>query len=329
MIGMLNNDRRHQSDLPAAPNQSKTLLMNLKLPAIFRKLGANPYVLLILTTLMWSANGIAGRLAIGEISPMVIVSLRWLLASTLLFAFAHKQIAQDWQVLKSHLWLVAFGGVFGFTAFNALFYLAAHHTSGVNMTILQGSLPIFTLIGALAFHRTRISVLGALGILLTLAGVMTVASKGDWDTLMSLSFNIGDIWLIVACLLYAMFTLSLRNRPKVSGIGFFAILAVAAFFTAIPLIGWEMASGDAQWPTLRGWEILAFITLGPSLLAQLFFLKAVDLIGPSRASVFTNLVPIFGPIIAIVVLGEAFHPFHAVALVLVLGGIGLAEWRRA
>jgi len=303
--------------------------MTVKLPTIFRKLGANPYVLLILTTLMWSANGIAGRLAIGEISPMVIVSLRWLLASTLLFAFAHKQIAQDWQILKRHLWLVAFGGVFGFTAFNALFYLAAHHTSGVNMTILQGSLPIFTLIGALAFHRTRISVLGALGILLTLAGVMTVASKGDWDTLMSLSFNIGDVWLIVACLLYAMFTLSLRNRPKVSGIGFFAILAVAAFFTAIPLIGWEMARGDTQWPTLRGWEILAFITLGPSLLAQLFFLKAVDLIGPSRASVFTNLVPIFGPIIAIVVLGEAFHPFHAVALVLVLGGIGLAEWRRA
>jgi len=217
---MLNNDRLHQCDLPGAPNQSKTLLMNLKLPAIIRKLGANPYVLLILTTLMWSANGIAGRLAIGEISPMVIVSLRWLLASTLLFAFAHKQIAQDWQILKRHLWLVAFGGVFGFTAFNALFYLAAHHTSGVNMTILQGSLPIFTLIGALAFHRTRISFLGALGILLTLAGVMTVASKGDWDTLMSLSFNIGDVWLIVACLLYAMFTLSLRNRPKVSGIGF-------------------------------------------------------------------------------------------------------------
>jgi drug/metabolite transporter (DMT)-like permease len=303
--------------------------MIVKLPAIFRKLGANPYLLLILTTLMWSANGIAGRLAIGEISPMVIVSLRWLLASTLLFAFAHKQIAQDWQVLKHHLWLVAFGGVFGFTAFNALFYLAAHHTSGVNMTILQGSLPIFTLIGALAFHRTRISLLGALGILLTLAGVMTVASKGDWDTLMSLSFNVGDIWLIVACLLYAVFTLTLRNRPKVSGIGFFAILAVAAFFAAIPLIGWEIASGETQWPTLRGWELLAFITIGPSLLAQLFFLRAVDLIGPSRASVFTNLVPIFGPIIAIIVLGEVFHPFHAGALILVLGGIGLAEWRRA
>jgi drug/metabolite transporter (DMT)-like permease len=301
----------------------------MKIPALLVKLGSNPYLLLILTTLMWSANGIAGRLAIGEISPMVIVSMRWLLASVLLFTFFHQQIAKDWQVLKHHLWLVAFGGVFGFTAFNALFYLAAHHTTGVNMTILQGSLPIFTLIGALAFYRTPIRLLGAFGILLTLAGVMTVASKGDWDTLMSLSFNIGDVWLIGACLLYAVFTLTLRNRPKVSGIGFFAILAVAAFIASVPLIGWEMASGDTQWPTIRGWELLAFITIGPSLLAQLFFLRAVDLIGPSRASVFTNLVPIFGPMIAIIVLGEAFHPFHALALVLVLGGIGLAEWRRA
>jgi drug/metabolite transporter (DMT)-like permease len=301
----------------------------MKISALLVKLGSNPYLLLILTTLMWSANGIAGRLAIGEISPMVIVSMRWLLASALLFTFFHQQIAKDWQVLKQHLWLVAFGGVFGFTAFNALFYLAAHHTSGVNMTILQGSLPIFTLIGALAFHRTRITLLGACGILLTLAGVMTVASKGDWDTLMSLSFNVGDVWLIVACLLYAVFTLTLRNRPKVSGIGFFAILAVAAFIASVPLIGWEIASGDTQWPTIRGMELLAFITIGPSLLAQLFFLRAVDLIGPSRASVFTNLVPIFGPIIAILVLGEAFHAFHAVALTLVLGGIGLAEWRRA
>jgi drug/metabolite transporter (DMT)-like permease len=303
--------------------------MVLNLPTFLRKLGGNAYLLLILTTLMWSANGIVGRLAIGEVSPMVIVVLRWLMASILLFSFAHRQIAADWQVLKHHLGLVAFGGVFGFTAFNALFYVAAHYTSGVNMTILQGSLPIFTLIGALIFHRTRISLLGGLGIVMTLAGVVAVASKGDWQTLASLSFNIGDVWLIIACLFYAAFTLTLKNRPKVSGIGFFAILAVAAFIAALPLIGWEMVSGETEWPTMKGWALMAFITLGPSLLAQLFFLRAVELIGPSRASIFTNLVPIFGPIIAILVLGEAFHPYHAVALVLVLGGIGLAEWQRA
>ncbi len=302
--------------------------MNSFFSAPFRKLGANPYLLLILTMLMWSGNGIAGRLAVGEVSPMVIVTMRWLLVSIILFVFAHRQIVQDWQVLKHHLPLVAFGGVFGFTVFNALFYLAAHHTSGVNMTILQGSLPIFVLLGATLVFRGSTTRLQWFGILLTLTGVAAVASQGSLETLLTFSFNIGDVWLVLACLIYAAFTLSLRRRPKVSGIGFFSAMAIAAFLSSLPFLGWEGVSGDIQWPTLRGWEILAFVTLGPSLLAQLFFLRAVELIGPSRASIFTNLVPIFGPIIAIIVLGENFHRYHALALVLVLGGIGMAEWRR-
>ena len=292
-------------------------------------LGANPYLLLVLTMLMWSGNGIAGRMAVGEMSPMVIVSLRWFAASTCLIVLAHRQIREDWRILKRHLLLVGFGGIFGLTGFNALFYLAAHHTSAVNMTILQGSLPIFVLIGAVFVHRTPISLLQGLGILLTLAGVIAVAAQGDFAVLIGLRFNIGDVWLVLACLIYAIYTLMLRDRPKVSGVGFFAIISMAAFITSVPLLAAESALGETQWPTPEGWAILAFIAFFPSLLAQLFFLRAVGLIGPGRASIFTNLVPIFGPILAILMLGEPFHAYHAVALVLVLGGIMLAEWRRA
>ena len=105
-------------------------------------------------------------------------------------------------------------------------------------------------------------------------------------------------------------------------------LAIAAFISSLPLLIWESALGETQWPTSEGWLLLLFIALFPSLLAQICFLRAVDLIGPGRASIFTNLVPIFGPIIAVGLLGETFHPFHAVALVLVLLGIALAEWRK-
>jgi drug/metabolite transporter (DMT)-like permease len=295
-----------------------------------RRLGAsNPYLLLTLTMLMWSANGIAGRVAIGEVSPMVIVTLRWLFSCSLLFAFAFSRIREDWLVLKHHIVRLVLGAIFGFTGFNALFYLSAHHTSAVNMTILQGSLPIFVLMGAALFQRTPLTLLQAIGIPFTLAGVIAVASQGQLDVLLAFNFNIGDIGLVIACLSYAIYTLMLRNRPKVSGIGFFAIVAMAAFITSLPLLGLEMALGEAQWPTVEGWMIVAFIGICPSLLAQLFFLKAVELIGPGRAANFTNLVPIFGPLLAIILLGEPFHLYHAVALMLVLGGITLAEWRRA
>jgi drug/metabolite transporter (DMT)-like permease len=298
-------------------------------PAPVRAWASNPYLLLTLTMLMWSANGIAGRVAIGEVSPMVIVTLRWLISCSLLFAFAFSRIREDWTVLKHHIVRLVLGAIFGFTGFNALFYLSAHHTSAVNMTILQGALPIFVLMGAAIFQHTPLTLLQAIGIPFTLAGVIAVASQGELDVLLNFNFNIGDIGLVIACLSYAIYTLMLRNRPKVSGIGFFAIVAMAAFITSLPLLGLEMALGEAQWPTVEGWMIVAFIGICPSLLAQLFFLKAVELIGPGRAANFTNLVPIFGPLLAIILLGEPFHLYHAVALMLVLGGIMLAEWRRA
>ena len=236
----------------------------------FLRLGAsNPYILLTLTMLMWSANGIAGRVAIGEVSPMVIVTLRWLISCSLLFAFAFSRIREDWFVLKHHILRLVLGAIFGFTGFNALFYLAAHHTSAVNMTILQGSLPIFVLMGAALFQRTPLTLLQAIGIPFTLAGVIAVASQGQLDVLLAFNFNIGDIGLVIACLSYAIYTLMLRNRPKVSGIGFFAIVAMAAFITSLPLLGLEMALGEAQWPTVEGWMIVAFIGICPSLLAQI------------------------------------------------------------
>jgi len=239
-----------------------------------------PYVLLVLTMLMWSANGNAGRMAVDQISPMMIVSLRWLIASSVLIFFA------------------------------------------------QGALPVFVLLGAALVYRLPVSLMEWMGVGLTLCGVGIVAIQGDLSAIAKFSFNIGDGWLILACLIYSAYALALRNRPKVSGIGFFTALAIAAFISSLPLLIWESALGETQWPTSEGWLLLLFIALFPSLLAQICFLRAVDLIGPGRATIFTNLVPIFGPIIAVGLLGETFHPFHAVALVLVLLGIALAEWRK-
>lgn len=295
---------------------------------MFRRAANNAYLMLLATTLMWSANGMASRMAVGEVSPMAIVSLRWLIAGLILITFAHRQILADWQILKHHPVLMLFGGAVGFTGFNSLFYIAAHTTSAVNMTLLQGSIPIFVLIGSALLYRLTVSPLQWIGVMLTILGVMVVAAKGSFETLKSLTFNIGDIWLILACSLYALYALRLRNRPKVSGIGFFSVMAIIAFLASLPLLGIESQFGTLQWPTPKGWVILAFIALFPSLLAQLTFLRAVDLIGPSRASIFTNLVPIFGPALAVLTLGEEFHLFHAASLVLVLGGITLAEWKR-
>jgi len=283
------------------------------------------YLLLTVTALCWGCNAVFGRLAVGEVSPMVLVMLRWAGVMVLVVLIAGRNVRDDWAVLRGRLWFVGAMGAMGFTSFNAIFYVAAHSTTAVNMGIIQGSIPVFVLFGAFALYRTRVTVLQIAGVVLTLVGVVTVASGGDLKRLLALAFNHGDALMVGACALYAGYTLALRNRPAASALGLFAVMAAAAFITAIPFVATEIMLGQAQWPTPFGWAIIGMVILLPSFLAQLCFMQGVALIGPGRAGIFVNLVPVFASILAVVFLGEAFEIFHAASLALVLGGIWLSE----
>jgi drug/metabolite transporter (DMT)-like permease len=294
-------------------------------PASDAAASGRAYLLLTLTSLCWGANAVFGRLAVGEVSPMALVTLRWLAALALLLAFAQRHLRRDWPAIRPHLFFVAAMGAIGFTAFNAIYYIAAHATTAVNIGIIQGAAPVFVLAGALVLYRSRVTRLQVAGVLVTLIGVAVVACGGDPAQLAAFRLNPGDLLMIVACALYAGYTLALRRRPPVSALGLFTVMAGAAFLTSLPLAAVEALLGAFQWPTPTGWLILLLVALFPSFLAQICFIQGVALIGPSRAGVFINLVPVFASLLALLVLAEPFAAYHAAALALVLGGIWLAE----
>lgn len=283
------------------------------------------YALLTTTTLCWGANAVFGRMAVGEISPMLLVSLRWLGALTLMLVFARRHVTRDWPTLRQHLPFLAAMGALGFTAFNALFYVAAHTTTAVNIGIIQGSMPVFVLIGAYIAYRSPVTRLQLAGVALTLTGVVTVGVGGSLERLAELTVNHGDLLMIIACMFYAGYAVGLLRRPAVSSLGLFTVVAGAAFAASLPLTAIELALGHFQWPTPTGWLVAGLVTLFPSFLAQIFFIQGVALIGPGRAGVFINLVPVFASIMAVLVLSEPFELFHALALALVLTGIWLSE----
>ena len=287
------------------------------------------YLLLTTTTLCWGANAVFGRLAVGEISPMALVALRWLGTLLLVLVFARGQIRRDWPTLRHHLGFLAAMGSLGFAAFNALFYIAAHSTTALNIGIIQGSIPVFVLIGIFAAYGTRVTGLQAAGVVVTIAGVVVVATGGQPARLAALAINHGDILMIGACSLYAGYTVALRRRPPGSALGLFTVMAGAAFAASLPLALVEAAVGEFQWPSATGWILVALVALFPSFLAQICFIQGVTLIGPGRAGVFVNLVPVFASILAVLALKEPFQAFHAVALALVLGGIWLSERGKA
>ncbi len=286
---------------------------------------ANPILLLVLTTLIWAAHAIVGRLAVGQIGPMTLTCMRWGVALVPVLAVARPSLRRDWPALRAHWVYVAAMGACGYTAFNALFYAAAHRTSALNLSIIQGAIPALVFIGARVALGARFSALQALGALTTMVGVITIAAQGDPAKLAALAFNSGDVMMVVAAVLYAGFTIGLRERPPVSGMSLLAGMALAAFVTSVPLMGWEIAAGGFVWPTALGLAVLVFAALGPAFSAQILYMRGVEIIGPGRAGVFINLVPVFGAIMAVALLGEPFSAYHIVALALVVGGIAIAQ----
>ncbi|MBV9221516.1 MAG: DMT family transporter [Methylobacteriaceae bacterium] len=286
---------------------------------------ATPWLVLAMTMLMWAGNVVASRLAVGEISPMALTCLRWVIVCILLTPVTHRNLAADWNAVRP-IWPRLFVlAILGLTGFNALFYAAGHITSGVNIAIIQGAIPIFVLIGNLVFFGVRASAMQLGGLVLTLLGIVVVATHGNPLALRDLQTNLGDLLILIAGVFYAAYTLDLRERPQTTALGFFTMLAYAACLTSLPLLAYEILGGTVIWPTPKGLLILLYVALCPSFLSQVFYLRGIQLIGPARAGLFINLLPVFGALLSVLLVGEPFGSYHALALALVVGGIFVAE----
>lgn len=288
-----------------------------------------PILLLTLTAAIWGGHSVVGRLAVGEISPLELTFLRWAFAFGPIAYAARRTLRRDFAEMRARWAFVGAMGALGFTAFNALFYVSAHYTSAVNISIIQGAVPALVLIGA-TFLGMRATGLQIVGTVMTMAGVIAIAAQGDWSRLAHFEFNFGDVLMVIASVFYAGYTIGLRYRgARISAFGFLAGMAVAAILTSAPLFALEWAQGKAVWPSWAGLLVLLYAALGPSFLAQVLYMRGVELIGPGRAGVFVNLVPVFGALMAALLLSEPFAAYHVVALVLVVGGIAIAQLRPA
>jgi drug/metabolite transporter (DMT)-like permease len=292
---------------------------------LFQRFYGSSSTLLTLACVFWAGNAIAGRLAVDQISPMTLTFTRWVLVIAVLWPIYGRQIRQHWPDIRRQLVRVILMAALGFTGFNGLYYVAAYHTTALNLGILQGALPVFVLAGAFLAHGTPVSLLQIAGVLITMGGVVVIATRGEPLALLEIEFNRGDLLMLAACALYAFYTVALRNRPEMPGAAFFTLLALIAAITSVPLLALEAATRGVFLPTQEGWLITAYVAIFPSCLSQLFLLRSVDLVGPGRAGVFINLVPVFSAILAVVLLSEPFAAFHAVAMMLVIGGILLAQ----
>lgn len=289
-----------------------------------RGLGWTAYGLLTLTMLFWAGNYTIGRWADGHIPPVTLAFLRWLGAALILLPFAWPAVWAERVVLKSNLRIFLILGVTGTGLFNTLQYIALTDTTATNAGIINSAAPVMIVVLSLIVNRERLSRLQLLGVLLSTLGVLVVMSKGSLETLRSLSFRGGDVVMLAAMVLWAVYSVWLTQRPKMPVLAFaFVLYAIAAALNA-PLSTLELLHGaEITWSPATV-SAIVYTAIFPSLLAYLFYNRGVQILGPARASPFMHLVPVFTVVLAVAFLGETVQAYHGAGLALILFGIWLA-----
>lgn len=283
------------------------------------------YLLLTATAIFWGGNAVAGKFAVGHIPPMTLTAVRWTMAFLVIVAIGWPSFRREWPVIRAHLWVLLGLGAIGFSLFNMALYSAAQYTSAVNITIMQAGIPLFVFVTNFALFRIKVGTAQILGFIVSLAGVAVVTSAGDLARLAAMEINRGDAITLIAVAAYGVYTVALRYRPALDWRSTMVVMGFAAMVAAWPFALWEQVTIGGQMPDLPGFAAAAYTAIFPSIVSQVFYMRGVELIGSNRAGLFINLVPVFGTILAIAVLRERLHIFHAVALALVVIGIGLAE----
>lgn len=299
--------------------------------SVFSGLMDRPYLLLVLAPLFWGGNITFARAAVGEIDPLFLSLLRWSLSLGVLLPFALPHLKADWPAIRAGwAWLTLYG-VLGFAGFNMLLYLATHWTTGVNAAIEQASIPVMVMAANFLVFGVRAGGFQIVGLALTILGVVLTATHGDPRRLLALDVNVGDAMVMLACAFYALYSLTLRYRPAMHWMSFMTVTTgiAALFVLACNLTFGGGVAGLAEaaaTTTGLGWLIVAYVSVFPSILSQLFYARGVELIGPNRASLFINTLPLFGAGLSVLILGERLLPFHLMAATLIVVGIVLAEY---
>ena len=258
---------------------------------------------------------------------MALSFWRWLVALLLLLPFAWPHIKKDWPVLRRHWPLLLLFGATGAGTFSALLYYGLQYTTALNVNVLNAAQAAMILVMGMVIFRDSASRSQILGVLLSLVGVLAIVSKGDAAVLLGLRLNIGDAVILLAGVLWAVYAVFLRKRPDVHPVSFFAAILVVGLMVVAPLYLHELSRGRRIVQTPESWLCLAFVAVFPSLVAQMFFNRGVELIGSARAGQFLNISPALGALFSILLLGEKFGLYHVVGMILIGAGILLAERR--
>ena len=290
----------------------------------------NPYLLLTLTTLFWSGNMVVGRAIRGDVPPLTLAFWRWAIAFLLTLPLALPHLRTQWPQLKRGWRAVLLLGLLGVGGYNTFAYVALQYTAATNALLLNSFIPVATIALSWAFLNKKLRGSEWLGVLISLLGVAAIVTHGDLAALARLTVNIGDLWMLLAVLVWALYTIGLQWRPSgVDPMLLLATLTAVGLLALAPAYAWEISQGRTIHFSTSTFAGIGYTGTLPSFIGYIFYNRAVGEVGASKASLFIHLMPVFGTVLSAVFLGEIPQAFHLVGIALIFAGITLTTSRKA
>ena len=260
-----------------------------------------------------------------DIPPVTLAFIRWSAALCILLPFCLPAIIRSRQLIIKEWKVLSLFGVLSVASFNTLAYVGLQTTTALNGTFLQSFMPIMILLLNAMFLGQKATLKQWCGVFTSLVGVLVLVCQGQWDIFQTLSLQEGDVWVITALLIWAIYSVLLRYRPEhLSPLPFLGVLVIVGVCALAPMSFFEMQyEASIQWNSDL-YLMVAFLAVFPSVLAYLFWNRGVAELGAAKAGLFIHLVPVWGLLLSTIFLGEEVQPFHLLSIGLIFIGIYLA-----
>jgi drug/metabolite transporter (DMT)-like permease len=285
--------------------------------------------LALLAVIIWSGNFIVARGVIKHIPPVSLAFYRWLLASVIIMPFALHSFKAEWNTVKKswgHIFWVALTGI---SLFNTFVYIGAHYSTAINLALIgTTSSPIFAIILARIFLKEKIGWAKMAGLLLCIAGVMLLVSRGRMQDLISFRLTPGDAWVLLAAFSFAVYNTLVKKKPAgITAINYLFIAFSLGTLLLFPFyINEVMNTASVQW-NVNLLLIILYLGAGASVICFLCWNRAIGKLGAGRTALFGNLIPVFSSLEAALLLNEEFTKVHLVSMLLIFTGIVIANWK--
>ena len=294
-----------------------------------RWLANQGYLLMVVTSLFWSGNAIIGRGVHEVIPPVGLAFWRWAVTLPIFVALAWPYLKRDLPVLIQHWRWMVFLAALAIAGYNTIVYTGLDYTTAINMVLINSARPAIIVLMSYLFFGVSVRGWQAVGLILGFLGAAVILFRGDVERLVAFELNFGDLWIFVATIVWALYTVFLPKRPPIHPASFMAYSVVIGLVLLLPFYLWEAIAVEAVPLVADTVGAVLFLALFSSVVAYLGYNRVVELLGANVAGTSSYLVMAFGVVLAIVVLGEAFHLFHAAGLALLLAGTYLATRKKA